>query len=566
MFSWLRRLLNRMANRPDATRPATGKSTKSPGPKIHWQEEDHPTPRKKKEPVFVRGKHWVNTAETGWVLAPEPQDLDEPSIEGLLKKLGQVDQRDARRSAAEALGQMGADATPAITALLNAAVDIDESVREAACNALDAIHPDWPQTEQARPAFPNLVEALHSWSAEVKEAAFGLLKRIGPPAAPALEQALLEGEDTIDKVYVMQLLAQIGPDAAGAVPGLTKELSSKHAQARIAAADALAQIGPEAAGAVPLLTDGLSDPYPSVRQAMAACLAELGPRAEPALPALLPLLADREPDIRKSAAEALEHIGSAAVPSLIEVLQARDVQRLKVRLEALMTVSRWHTSSKGDRLVTEPFQVWANRYWAAYSILEEQEALEEAQISALQVLGRLGPTAAVARPAIIQTLVDPNPHIRLSAIQALEQIDALQPDILPDLIRMLVDKNADVRDAATDSLKGFNAKSGADEWITDPAAADAMATLAKQLNQPDESAAQAFVAIGPAAVPTLIHVLESGDRVAQEKAAKVLGQIGPNAAAATPALNRALQDSHPWVQAEAAAALEKITGHPAADH
>ena len=45
---------------------------------------------------------------------------------------------------------------------------------------------------------------------------------------PTLERALLSEEDTIDKVYMMRALAQIGPAAAGAVPGLTQALGSQH--------------------------------------------------------------------------------------------------------------------------------------------------------------------------------------------------------------------------------------------------------------------------------------------------------------------------------------------------
>jgi HEAT repeat protein len=54
----------------------------------------------------------------------------------------------------------------------------------------------------------------------------------------------------------------------------------------------------------------------------------------------VPLLAARQVGVRKAAADALEQIGPGSVPALIELVQARDVERLKVSLKAMSEYSR----------------------------------------------------------------------------------------------------------------------------------------------------------------------------------------------------------------------------------
>ena len=104
------------------------------------------------------------------------------------------------------------------------------------------------------------------------------------------------------------------------------------------------------------------------------------------------------------------------------------------------------------------------------------------------------------------------------------------------------------------------------DWASDPAVSGMASKLAGQLShsgRPGDSAVEAFVAIGAASVPALIATLTSGNRVARENAARALGCIGPDARAAIPALTKALQDPHPWVQEQASKALEKIGGQAA---
>jgi HEAT repeat protein len=506
--------------------------------------------------VLVRGRLWMNTSENRWEIAQEQEASPDSSIQGLVQRLAQPHRGEVRRCAAESLGQLGKAATPAIPALLTAAVDVDAAVREAALNALEAIDPAWPKNAETPKAVPDLVVALKSMFEQVHWAAFSLLRSIGQPAVPDLSSALLEGEDKINQIRVIRVLGRIAPGATSAVPGLTRALSSQHLHVRIAAARALANIGPPPETALPMLVAGLSERSAEARQVMAACLARAGAAAEPALPSLLPLLADPDRGVREAASAALKEIGPPAVPALIELVQARDAKRLKAWVESWNRILPWCTRPKNDIVVIDSWESWKNLCWTAYDILEERTRLEAAQEAALGILGTLGPASSAAVPAVIQALADPNPRIQLAAVHALGQIGPGAKSAIPNLVQILLHGNESCRGAAVEALDSIDGS-----WASDPAVTGVMAILAKRLSftgPSGEIAADTLALAGVAAVPVLIDTLNSGNRVAQENAARALGCIGARAQAAIPALTSALHDSHPLVQREAAKALSRI--------
>ncbi|MFQ5795664.1 MAG: HEAT repeat domain-containing protein [Candidatus Bipolaricaulia bacterium] len=71
-------------------------------------------------------------------------------------------------------------------------------------------------------------------------------------------------------------------------------------------------------------------------------------------------------------------------------------------------------------------------------------------------------------------------------------------------------------------------------------------------------AVRKLVKIGPAAVPTLIKVLQDKDVDVRQEAAEALGKIGPDARDAVPALVEALRDEDWSVRQFSAWALRKI--------
>ena len=104
------------------------------------------------------------------------------------------------------------------------------------------------------------VKPLSDWTE--KDTAADALGRIGPPAVPALMQAL-HSEDAEVRLKAVEVLARMGPDARESVPDLVALLDDPDDRIRKAATRTLGRIGPDAAPAVPALMRSLLQAEPS---------------------------------------------------------------------------------------------------------------------------------------------------------------------------------------------------------------------------------------------------------------------------------------------------------------
>jgi len=141
--------------------------------------------------------------------------------------------------------------------------------------------------------------------------------------------------------------------------------------------------------------------------------------------------------------------------------------------------------------------------------------------SAARGIGRLGPSAETAIPALVRLLRDPVADVRMAAVEALADVGATPESAVPDLLLLLAD-----------------ADSGA-----------------------DLQAVRALRRMGPraaAGVPDLIRLLQHESPRVQAAAAEVLGAIGPQANAAVPALLSVLKKDHEEAGDAAAEALARM--------
>jgi HEAT repeat protein len=422
-----------------------------------------------KLPIRERDRFWFNTKDSRPNLPQETEPSGDSSIRELIQHLGCGNHTESRRRAAEILSQRGAAATPAISALLIACVDVDATVRETSLNALESIDPNWLRNLEVEKALPKLTEEFkHSYcfrkaySEDVSKVAYKLLQQIGKPAVSFLADLIVEEEDKIEyQIHAIWVLRDIGLDATDAVPQLVQALRSRASQVRIAAAETLANFGSVAKDAIPELITGLADRDEDVRKAMVAGLVA----TEPAVPELLALSADRNHHLHDIAIAILIKIGPKTTPALIE------------------TVSQWCIQPKTRTTHTQ-----------------RSEKITEA---ALHVMSEFGSDASSAVPTIALALVDSTPSIKLAAARSLESIvsnwvsdpatvkaivsfagaDAAIPEFIagladpneavrkamaaclavtesavPDLLPLLIDKNPDVREAVTDVLRQIDSR------------------------------------------------------------------------------------------------------------
>jgi serine/threonine protein kinase len=195
---------------------------------------------------------------------PPPPTLPAVSAEvaQLMASLGAGD-ANTRWRAAEALGNLGGQAKPAVSTLASMLDDRDEVVRWRAAEALGKIGPD------AQSAVGPLTRSLSAKGLPATEAAKAL-GRIGPGASSAaaeLARALGAGDDVYLRREAAKALARMGPRATAAVAGLIMGLSDKDKIVRMESARALGRMGEGARTALGALGEATRDKDDLVRQA-----------------------------------------------------------------------------------------------------------------------------------------------------------------------------------------------------------------------------------------------------------------------------------------------------------
>jgi HEAT repeat protein len=286
------------------------------------------------------------------------------------------------------------------------------------------------------------------------------------------------------------------------------------------ALESLADLGPEAVATFPAIDELLRrDPSPQVRGTAAHVLAQLDPSGKLSVPLFAAMLRDPDYGLRISLLTDLAALGpkgEAATPYLIEVIEQDESfsalkpgQKSSLRGFAVDALSRVSPAS-----ISVPVLLKALR--------REQDRKDVSVAGAiLQTLGKIGPEAAPAIPALVETYNAANEHERASAMLALGGIGPSAGVALPTILKATNDPFWGVRGTALESLIMIKA-------------------------DPD------------VVIRLLISALRDKQGWVQKTAAEGLGQLGPRAKAAVPALEAAIADSSFPQPAAAKSALTSI--------
>lgn len=178
------------------------------------------------------------------------------------------------------------------------------------------------------------------------------------------------------------------------------------------------------------------------------------------------------------------------------------------------------------------------------------------RLATIGVVEMLDEDAALAVPALVKALKDPDRFVRWSAARVLGKASPVEADrTVPNLARLLNDPDYDLRLATINTLEHYG-----------PAAKDALPALTRTIATGDveirRAAIKAVESMGSRvahpAVPALIAALDDPDVRIRRAAAETLGRFGATARAAEPALRRNLDSADPEERRAASEALLNI--------
>ncbi|MFP6612524.1 MAG: HEAT repeat domain-containing protein [Pirellulales bacterium] len=296
------------------------------------------------------------------------------------------DDKQVRRRAAYALGQMGPAAAGAVPALTTAADDKNIEVGWYALQALGQIGP------AAAAAVPEIIHILKTAEAFRNEIGYRPLRLNG-----------------------FRALGRIRADSAEAISLLESTLADPDRHVVVAAAFALWQIDGRNA-CLEAIGGELSSQDDDVALAAAMVLLGIGKKAELATQPLVHALGHKGADVRRAASRALSEIGMSAAPSVTKALEDPD------RFDPITVISTlgWINEKVRREVLHFPATALAD-------FIEVSQGLQKQIVRGL-----------------VASLENPKPEVRRAAARALAR---LGPTVAPSLLKLLGSEPGQKRDA-----------------------------------------------------------------------------------------------------------------------
>jgi HEAT repeat protein len=500
--------------------------------------------------------------------------IDAPAVPPLIELLTSG-KADPRLSAAvmNVLSRIGAPAMPAILPLLS---DRDAKTRAVGCRLIIFMGP------AGKDAVAKLTPLLQDNDVNVRRASVNALGSIGPAARSATPGLIeLSHDKVLDlRLSAMKALEQVLADPKRVRPLVEKALQDDIVLVRVRAVSLLWYVAPKDPQLLTRVLELLKQRIG--RPELLDLLGRMGPAAARAVPELTKLLTQREPGLRSQVLKALAGIGAdarSAVPAMVDLLPGENVALRQAVLRALVSIG----SDDSTRIV--PAVLETAKKDSTYT-----------RTMCLNLLGQHGRKAAAAVPWLVAELHRPANNDTIPLIEALRQIDAerARKEALPVLRNLLVGpsslrmqaagellrlqpENKEALTILTDGLQGKDdytrQQAGQALATLGMTARAAVPALRRALRDPSVMvrihAAEALYKIAgdvETAVPVLIEVLKSSPvgAFARRQAAEKLGDMGPTAKAALPALRALREDADKFVRDGVLAAIQKIDAPPPA--
>ncbi len=364
------------------------------------------------------------------------------------------------------------------------------------------------------------------------DAAVEAVINMGAEAVPWLMEAWRRNEEITYRSRYARCFAAIGPDAIEALPMLTESLQSLDDDEISVAALAISGMGPQAAPAAPVLAELMATSEFTTQSYLLRAIGSIGPEAAGVAMEYVIEAADRD-RTREDAIYALSNLGPLAIEAMHEWLQSGNSRQ---KIMACEVLSRTET----NRQVYLPWLI---------DMFEDDD--DRVRAAAARAIGEAGQDALVVVCDLIDALRDPDSDVRSSIVNTLISIGPEQ--FSDDLVNALTNRSPRVREGSIRVLMRF-------ATLRDENESRFVARFDDSNVRVRSAAIEAVSGIGNSVIPRMIRLLDSDNVLVRFGAARVLGNLGPDARQAVPKLNELLQDRDSLVREEAENSLRKIRG------
>lgn len=468
------------------------------------------------------------------------------AIPALTTALQEDDWRQARPELAVALWRIARHASAAPT--LKAWLKDDQGTPQARVQAASLL---W-HIEKSPVAVEVLSEVLTRGTGADRNAAAECLIRIGPDAKAALPAAiaLLKHKDRNSRFDAIQVLSRLGEHARPAIQDMEKIAKEETGALRFVALTALWHVEKDRSR-IPAIVQMLSDDVADARIAAARLLGEIGPQIQDTIPNLTKLLVDKDGRVRIFAAEAIWRIDNREIAwtAMLELLRDKDPllrgdEAVRIgatfRAKAASAItplrnSLWDHDSEVRASAAESIgrigPTARQAVPALIALLSNDEEEDHVLSAAAEALGLIGPDSKAAVLVLQQRLKHPNWYVRVSAALALWHIDQDMTG-LPIAIEGLQNRNYRVRVVAAETLAHLKQPERAVSVLLDVLSNTYFGEARLNGNE-RYMVPRALGRIGPlakAAVPALLELLKDEDYDVRMAASKALLAIDPASA------------------------------------
>jgi HEAT repeat protein len=393
----------------------------------------------------------------------------------------------------------------------------------------------------------------------------------GTPTVAELA-AQLSAPETVARQQAVEALAALGEAARPAVPDLLQAIRDDDVDVRAVAMETLGRLAAEPDTMIPLLAGKLDDATGTRRGPMWAVAGfSLGHYGRAALPHVVPALKSPSSATCRAAMLAIDGLGADAdemVPDLIAILQRDDAETRIYAINALRAIgpaSKDAAQELVKHLSSDDFhtQYWACRALGAIGpearvaagdlVTCLQSGVASVRRNAAAALGNIGPEIGqAAADALIEALSDRSQPVRQNAVVALGQLQPLAGKAVPVLEKLLQEPSQfRPRAPAAKTL-----------WQLDPQSPVPVEALLRDLEENDEPwvAARMFGQIKATdeTVQRLLKLLDSANVWTKQFAAVALLETGAETQRARAALEDLARSEDEETRESAAASLERL--------